>query len=141
MEWEHYEEAKVKYTEAQIHYADLLNQKEEIFQRTQPSAVRYDKDVITGGGGVNPLEAYAIQIECIEARLNLAHDIVENRAFLLKHAKEELMDSPDFRDKVYRMRYIQRMRVQRIADAVHYSEATIWRALRQIAKERKVDRI
>ena len=140
MEWEHYEEAKEKYTEAQIHYADLLSQKEEIFQRTQPSAVRFDKDVVSGGGGENPLEAYAIQIERIEMRLGLAHEIVENRAFLLKHAREELMESPDFRDKVYRMRFLQRMRVQKIADAVHYSEPTIWRTLRQIQKERKVDR-
>lgn len=141
MIWEEYEAQKARYSDAQKQYAELVEQKEVIFQKTQPSAVRYDKDVVTGGGAENPLEAYAIQIERLEMRLSLAHTIVENNAYLLKRKREDLMDSPDFRDKVYRMRYLQRMRVVKIAEIVHYSEPTVWRTLRQIAKERKVDRI
>lgn len=140
MEWEHYEEAKTRYIRTQIRYAELLAQKEEIFQKTQPNAVQFDRDVVTGSGGANPLEEYVIKLENLDWHLGMVASMMDNAAFLLKHAKEYLMESPDFRDKVYRMRFIQKMRVQRIAEIVHYSEATVWRTLRQIQKERKVDR-
>ena len=44
-----YERFKVKYLEIQNNYNDILTEKENLFTKTQPNAIRYDKENVQGG--------------------------------------------------------------------------------------------
>jgi len=140
MEWEEYEALKRRYSESQKAYDEILSQKLEIFQRTQPTAVQYDRDKIMAGGMENALESYVIQIERIDARLRIADEIMQACQSRLRLKEEDLRASTELWDKIYRMRFLERLRVVKIAEIIHYSEPTIWRILRKIEHTRKIDR-
>ena len=131
-----YIECRARYAEAKRRYAEILTEKEELFQRTQPQAVQFDRERVGGGSPSNKFEEYVIAKESkrLDERLYEARSIAEDRERLLRMKEKELRASGDVRDKVYFMRYLDRMKVYRIARAVNYSEPQIYRILREIRK-------
>lgn len=140
MEWEEYEALKKRYADAQKAYDEVLSEKLAIFERTQPNAVQYDRDRIMAGGAENALEIYVVQIERIDTRLRIAEDIMEACRTRVRLKEDDLRASTELWDRIYRMRFLDRLRVVKIAEIIHYSEPTIWRILRKIEHQRKVDR-
>ena len=142
MLYEEYEEFKRQYKETQRKYNDILSEKEKLFQITQPQAVNTDQEKVSGGNPKNNFDQYLIlkEQQRIDERLAEVKALLMDRAELLKLKKEELRQSQEPEDMVYRLRYIERMRVYKIAKAVNYSEAQVYRILRIIRSRLKDDR-
>lgn len=137
-----YAEYKLKYEETQKLYEEILSEKEELFQRTQPGAVNYDMERVRGGTASNKYDEYieAKEKKRIDERLNEIKSILDERHSLLKQKEKELRKSADVRDKVYTMRILDHVRIYKIANTIHYSEAQIYRILHDINKSLKHDR-
>jgi len=134
-----YEEYKSKYNEAQRSYNDILNEKEELFLRTQPKATQIKGDKTTGGKHNNTFDDYLIQKERknIDQRLAEAKSILDCRERLVKLKEQELRLSNIPHDKIYRCRYIDRLTIDKIARISHYSRSQVFNILKDIRKKIK----
>ena len=134
-----YEEYKNKYYETQKEYDIILNEKEKLFMITQPSAVKFDKDVVSGGITDNTFERYLILKEekKIDQRLEEIKSILNDRERLLKLKEQELRASTSVQDKIYKYRYLDKLKVFKIAKLVGYSEPQIYRILKIIRNNLK----
>lgn len=132
-----YEEYKNKYYETQREYDIILTEKEKLFSITQPSAVKFDKEVVSGGVVDNTFERYLILKEekKIDQRLEEIKSLLDDRERLLKLKEQELKASTNIHDKIYKYRYIDRLKVYKIAKLVGYSEPQIYRILKAIKRE------
>lgn len=134
-----YELCKRRYLETKKQYDELLQEKENLFSMTQPSAIRFDKENVISGNPVNPIEKYIILKEQshIEERIAEAKKNMLERKEFLELVEKDLRKSKDIRDRIYVCRIIDRMRVRKIRKVVFYSEAQIYRILESIYKEIK----
>lgn len=132
-----YEEYKNKYYETQKEYNNILNEKEKLFMITQPSSSKFDKERVSGGSSDNTFDRYLILKEekKIEQRLKEIRSILNDRERLLKLKEEELKESTDIKDKIYRYRYIDKLKVYKISKLVGYSEAQVYRFLDEIRRK------
>lgn len=137
-----YEDLKRQYKETQRQYNDILNEKEKLFQITQPQAVNTEKEKVMGGSPENMFDQYLVlkEQQRIDERLAEVKALLMDREQLLKLKREELRQSQEPEDMVYRLRYIDRMKIEKIAKMIHYSEAQIYRILRIIRGYVKDDR-
>lgn len=129
-----YEKYKKCYYDTQNRYNEILTEKERLFSITQPKATDYGKEKTSGGKPSNPFDEYLIQKEKkqIDARLKEVKSLLEDRERLLRLKRDELRASNNIHDKIYRYRYIDKMRVQKIVKLVGYSEAQVYRILKVI---------
>ena len=106
---------------------------------TQPSAVKFDKEPVGGGITENIFERYLILKEekKIDQRLEEIKSILDDRERLLKLKEQELRASTDVQDKIYMYRYIDKLKVYKIAKMVGYSEPQIYRILKVIRRNLK----
>ena len=134
-----YEEYKNKYYETQREYDIILTEKEKLFSITQPSAIKFDKEVVSGGVVDNMFERYLILKEekKIDQRLEEIKSILDDRERLLKLKEQELRASTDVKDKIYKYKYLDKLKVFKIAKLVGYSEPQIYRILKTIRNNLK----
>ena len=128
-----YEQYKDEYHKAMKRYEEVLNEKEQLFQRTQPG-IGYEEH--TGGGGyVNKLDQYVIDLERkqINERLEIAESIMIDWRKLCEAKELELRQCKDHETVVYVMRFIDHKRIRDIENATHYSRASIYRYIERIA--------
>ncbi len=132
-----YETYKCKYLEIQKKYNAILSEKENLFTKTQPNAITYDKVQVKGGKLMNGFDEYLIakEKEQIDERLAEARQLLEDRERLLKLKEKELRASKDKLDLVYCMRFVDNKRPYAIARCLNYSESQIYRILDKIQKE------
>lgn len=132
-----YETYKIKYLEIQTKYNEILIEKENLFTKTQPNAIRYDRLQVQGGMSGNGFDEYLIAKEKahIDERLFEARQLLEDRERLLKLKEKELRSSKDKLDLVYCMRYVDNKRPYAIARSLNYSESQIYRILDKIQKD------
>ena len=135
-----YEIYKSKYYNAQKNYNDILNEKEKLFNKTQPGAVNYDKEVVSGGVPVNSFDEYVIKKDKkqIDERLEEAMQILKDRELLLKLKEEELFLSKDVYDVIYTYSYIHKKSVKYICSKVSYGKSQVYRILNEIKRNIKV---
>lgn len=135
-----YELYKNKYFDAQTSFNEILDEKESLFALTQPKATNPDKELVKGGSKENTFDAYLIKIEekQIEARLQEARTILEDRGKLLRLKEEELRASNNPYDRIYIYRFIDNLKIYKISRLVGYSEAQIYRILKIIRKNIKM---
>lgn len=139
MIYEIYEEYKNKYYDTQNEYEKVLTEKEKLFMMTQPSSVKFDKEVVSGGIIDNTFEKYLILKEekKIDQRLEEIKSILDDREKLLKLKEQELRASTSVQDKIYKYRYLDKLKVFKIAKLVGYSEPQIYRILKNIRNNLK----
>ena len=133
-----YDIFKQKYIEIQSKYNEILTEKENLFTRTQPNAIKYDKLQIEGGKlRENGFDEYLIAKEedKIDERLAEARQLLEDRGRLLKLKENELRASKNKLDLIYCLRYVDNKRPYAIARCLNYSESQIYRILDKIQKE------
>ena len=123
-----------KYADAQQRLDRILSEREELFNRTQPGATDYGKDVVSASPNGAPFDAYIIAKEKskIDERISEAQEIVKDREKLLKIKERELRASKDTHDRIYCMRFLDKRPAHRIAGWIGYSTAQIYRILRII---------
>lgn len=136
MLYEEYEIYKSKYYEVQKKYNDILNEKEELFARTQPKATQIKGDKTSGGKRTNTFDDYLIQKEKknIDKRLEEVKSILDDRERLVKLKEQELRASNNSYDKIYRCRYIDRLTIEKTARISNYSRAQVCNILKEIKK-------
>ena len=129
-----YEEYKSSYLETQRIFDSILREKEELYQRTQPQGTDYTKDKINTSNTGNAFESYIIAKDKrqIDQRLDEVRGILDDRERLLKLKLAELRASEVIEDRVYRMRFLDRWKIKRIALMTNYSEPQIYRILKFI---------
>lgn len=134
-----YEAYKSKYYDTQKQYNDILNEKEKLFSMTQPKTMKYDGEPVKGGVHKNIFDEYLLLKEQknIDQRLKEIKAILKDRENLLKLKEEELKNSTNMHDKIYRYRYLDRMKIYKISRLIGYSEPQIYRILRIIKNNLK----
>lgn len=139
MLYEEYEEYKNKYYEVQKKYNDILNEKEELFAKTQPKAMQIKGEKTSGGKHTNTFDDYLIQKERknIDRRLEEVKSILDDRERLLKLKEVELRASKHSHDKIYRCRYIDRLTIEKTARISSYSRSQVFNILKEIKKKIK----
>lgn len=127
------------YIEAQAQLAEIIGEKEVLFARTQPSAIRYDKVRITGGEPTNAYDEYLAAKEKlrIDERIKEARDILAERSAIRQSLIEELKASHDIKDRIYYLKYIEGRQTGEIAKKVGYSKAQICRIQKMIQNDIK----
>ena len=134
-----YEEYKNKYYEVQRKYNDILNEKEELFAKTQPKATKITGEKTTGGIHNNLFDEYLIEKEKknIDSRLEEVKSILDDRERLVKLKEQELRASNNSYDKIYRCRYIDRLTIEKTARLSNYSRSQVFNILKVIRKNIK----
>ena len=131
-----YEEYRAKYLMLQGIFNRVLLEKEELFSKALPSAIRYDKDPVQHQSDSNAFEDYAISLEekKIDVRLKRLRELLDDREKLLEMKEKELLKSQDINDKIYRFRYIDGYSINKISRSLNYSRSQVYRILNEISK-------
>lgn len=129
-----YEQAKRKYQDALKSYEDILDEKEALFNRTQPRSMQYDAERVDGGTSVNSFDEYLIKKEerQIDERLSEAERLLHQRNQLLQIAKVRLYTSQSVEDKIYIQRIIEKKQIYKVSSKVGYSQSQVFRILKKI---------
>lgn len=116
-------------------YEDLLTEWETLFNATQPQGIKYD-GIKVQATAKNLIETYIERKEKlkIDERAKELEELIIARRRLLQTMREELYESTQTEDIVYRMKILENQPADRIARKVHYSRETVYRILRKIAK-------
>ena len=134
--------AKRKYNGAQDALCEILDEQEVLFSRTQPTSTKYDRERVEGGDGANSFDEYVIAKERsqIDKRLEEAKKILNERKAFLDQRERELRASRFLIDRIYCMRFLDKMRVNRIASMIGYAESHVYRFLKKIEDSAKDER-
>ena len=136
MVYPEYEVCKAKVVELQGQFDKLLTEKERIFSKALPNAIRYDKESVQSSNTVNVQEEYVITLDekQIDEKLEQLRTMLSDRNGLLEMKEKELFKSQDLHDKVYRLRYIKGFGIKKISNILSYSRAHVYRILDEIGK-------
>lgn len=139
MVYEEYDLYLWQYRTTLRQFNDILLKKEELFQITQAKAITYDKDKVSGGILSNTLEIYITKKDelKIDEAIDEVKSILDDRERLLKMKEQELRESTHLYDKVYRMRYLDRLSPYTIGEKIGYSKTQVYRILKKISKNLK----
>lgn len=126
-----YDELKTKYYAARKKYDEVLTEKEELFARTQPQAVDFGKERVSGGSPASPFDEYLIAKEQkrIDERLNEAKGILDDRQKILSLKLDELKASKDWHDIIYKLYFIDCLSISKIERRIPYSRVQVWRII------------
>lgn len=131
-----YERIKTKYTALQEQFAKILLEKERLYTKTLPSAIRYDKEKVMSTVDGNPLEEFVINVEdkALDEKITRFRELLTDWAVLLETKERELRRSKDIFNKIYVLKYLDNYSVSRIAKILHYDRTQIYRKLKQMWK-------
>lgn len=134
-----YEKARQKYEATFDAVQSVIDEHEMLFLRTQPHGMDYGRDRVDGGGGVNPFDAYLESKEAkhIDKRIRDGMVLLKERLDLVLIKEQEVRASKQMIDQIYTLRYLNNMKVYRIARAIGYSEKQVYRYIIEIEKARK----
>lgn len=132
-----YERCKSMYTKLQEAFARALMEKERLFTRTLPSAIRYDKDKVQSTVDGNPLEDFVINCEDkeLEERIARYRQHLKDWGMLLDIKEKELRQSRILLDRVYVCRYLENVSIKRMCGILNYSRPQVYRKLSQLNKK------
>lgn len=131
-----YEVAKAKYLLSQAQYDEVLTEIERLFQRTQPKAVQYDKDRVSGGQPADLFASYVIAKEGLDQRLMERKAILYERKEMVELKEHELRQSHDEHDKVYVMVLLDGIPPKIAYQRLYMGRSTLYRRLRDILDAR-----
>lgn len=129
-----YDEYKIKYQNAQNEYNKILNFWEKLFTNTQPKATNLDKEILGSTKADNIFDNYLIQKENkkIDERLAESKKILQTRKELLLQKRQELEQSKDWDDIIYKYYYINKMSVRQISKLIPYSKSQVYERLNKL---------
>lgn len=118
----------------------ILNEKELLFQRTQPKSPVTDIERVSGGSPENKIETYIVELERkkIDERLRKAKEIMHDRHDLYLLSLEDLKRSKDKYDMVFVLKWIEGKNARDISRLLHYSESHVYRMINKIRKRTKM---
>jgi hypothetical protein len=127
---------RAKCFKALQNYERILDERNRLFERTQPKGINAEKDRVNGGESVNAFDSYLIAKE--KARIDEREkeaQAASNSAFvLLRQIEKQLKESNDIYDQIYRLYRIEKLNPAQIAARVPYSKTSVWRKIKEINK-------
>lgn len=131
-----YEEFRRKYLETQKKFDEILQEKEFLFTKTQPKSPNWDKIGDNGNQFDNKFDDYLVAKETkrIDERLSEVRSMLDDRERLLSLKEQELRCSKNRLDKIYKMKYVDKLNIARIVKASNYSRSQVYRILDEIKK-------
>ena len=135
-----YESYRLKYLELQEQFNRILTEKERLFTKTLPNAIRYDKEHVQCSPDTNTLEEYVINLDekKIDESLARLRQLLEDRGKLLELKEQELRKSQDKDDRVYCLKYLDGYGINKICKIMSYSRSQIYKILNRISKRCKM---
>lgn len=129
-----YECIKAKFVDLQEQFAKVLLEKERLFTRTLPSAIRYDKDKVQTTVDGNPLEDFVISAEekRLDAKIKRLRHHLSDWGVLLSVKEVALRKSTSLTDRIYVMRYLDGYGVNKMCKILHYEKSRIYQILQGI---------
>lgn len=136
MVYPEYAKAKAKYEQSLARYNELLDEKEQLFVKTQPKGIDYTKDVVKHSTTNKTNDMYLIALERskIDERLKECNIITNERKSIVDLLEAKLGVSNDTSDKIYRMFYLEKLSSGEIGRKINYSRVQVWRKLSEINK-------
>ena len=113
---------------------DLINQREMLFNETQPKAAKLDSLKVDGNNPSNMFDIYVIKVNELDRKINNINKTLDDRYILLKRKRDELKASKNTYDRIYVYRYIERLSVFKIGILMGYEKTQIYRYLKKINK-------
>lgn len=123
---------KIRVKEKEI--LNLINQREDLFNTTQPKASKLDSLKVDGASPVNAFDEYVIKIDELNTKIDNINKSLDDRYILLKRKRDELKASKNIYDRIYVYRYIERLPVFKIGMMVGYEKTQVYRYLKIIKK-------
>lgn len=111
---------------------DTINKRDELFQKTQPKSSKFDKEKIDSKKFKNMMEEYVIEKEYLDEKIVQLNITLDDRYQVLKRKRDELKQSKNIYDRIYYLRYIERLSVYRISILIGYSKEQTYRYLKKI---------
>lgn len=132
-----YEFLKNKYLKSQQNLNDAIEEKENLFSRTQPKSPNWDKDKMPSAGVVNEFDSYLIAMEKtnIDKKIKELQKILDERRTLLKIKEQDLYESKDLLDKVYRLKFLESKSIPDLVRRLHFSRRQIYRFVNTVKSE------
>ena len=113
---------------------DLINERDELFSKTQPKATNMDKELVDGSHKNNMMESYVIKQENYTNRINQLQLSLDDRYQALNRKREELRLSKNMYDRIYYLKYVEKLNTFKIANITGYDRTSVWRHLKKIEK-------
>lgn len=113
---------------------DLINERDELFSKTQPKATTLDKEKVDTSNKNNMMETYVIRQENYTKRINQLQMSLDDRYQALMRKREELRLSKNMYDKIYYLKYIEKLNIYKIASLTGYDRTSVWRHTKKIEK-------
>ena len=138
-----FEQAKVRYINAQKLYNSILNEQEELIVEYLPRTVRYDQEKVKGGAIGDAFSSYLVRKEQLklDERLEEVEILLDIRGRQYQRELEQLKQSNEIMDKIYYRRRVLKIKVSIIAEELIYSESQIYRYLYAIDEKLKQARL
>ena len=111
---------------------DTINKRDELFQKTKPKSSKFDKEKIDSKKFKNMMEEYVIEKEYLDEKIVQLNITLDDRYQVLKRKRDELKQSKNIYDRIYYLRYIERLSVYRISILIGYSKEQTYRYLKKI---------
>ena len=130
-----YEFLRQKYLKAQRNFNSILEEKENLFSRTQPKSPNWDK--MPSSESENAFDSYLIAKEKtkIDQRIKEMQKIVDERRSLMRQKEQELYESKDLCDKIYRMKYLESKTVPDLMRKLHFGRTQIYKFISIVQSE------
>lgn len=110
----------------------LLDERQEVFDRTQPGSGGSE---VKSSPSNDKFDAYLIASEIIDRRIEDAFKCIKQREELLEITEAELTASKDILDKVYYLTEVRGKTTGQAAAELHYTERQVRRFLRRVGLE------
>ena len=115
---------------------ELINKRDELFLKTQPKATKLDKEKVDGNKTSNMMESYIIKQESYTRRINQLQVSLDDRYQALNRKREELRASKNVYDRIYYLKYIEKLSTFKIGKMAGYDRTSVWRYLKKIEKNK-----
>lgn len=131
-----YDWCRYKYDVLQDQFTQVLLEKERLYTKTLPNAIRYDKDQVQTSVDGSMLENYVVSLEeeKIDVKLKRLRQSIEDWGILLELKEKELRKSNSIPDRIYVFRYIDDYSINKITKELNYSKSQVYRILKKIGK-------
>ena len=132
MIYEEYETIWSKIRKLEEELFKLINKRDELFDKTQPKSLKFNKEKVDSKNTTNMMEQYVIQKEYLNTRINQLNQTLDDMYQVLRRKREELRLSKNPYDRIYTYYSIERLSIYKISYLMNYSESQIYRKLKNM---------
>ena len=133
---EHYR-LNEEYKEAKKEFDKALEKKSQLLYSIVPKSANFENELVKGSSS-NKFLNYTIKMEEIDKEINVRRNLRDVLAYRLKLKEIELKKSDNILDKVYYLKFVERMKVKYISIKINYSKEQTYRFLKKIAEDLKM---